>query len=165
MKDLVNQRRPLDLMVGKTGNIIYDDLANSPSIESKIIKIEDFLNSYYETAKSRLSIIDEAIDFINDRRGVVTIQEIVTKYKFSSRYLEKKFLEKVGVTPKLYSRIKRFSTVTDRVSRMQKVDWQEIVLENGFHDQSHFVKDFKKFNFIKPSQYHHQQQDQTWFFE
>lgn len=68
--------------------------------------------------------------------------------------MEKKFLEKVGVSPKFYARIKRFVSLSKEVAYNENFNWQDIVFEYGFHDQSHLVKEFMEFNQMNPSDYH-----------
>ena len=87
-------------------------------------------------------------------KGCISVEEVATHLKISRRYLEKKFLEKVGVSPKFYARIKRFGNLSNKIAHNEKIDWQEIVMEYGFHDQSHLVKEFIEFNQMNPSAYH-----------
>jgi AraC-like DNA-binding protein len=91
------------------------------------------------------------------------VEAVATHLKISRRYLEKKFLEKVGVSPKFYARIKRFGNLSNKIAHNIKIDWQEIVMEYGFHDQSHLVKEFIEFNQMNPSQYHSVHRELTRF--
>lgn len=154
MVSMVNKRLALEEFLGEAGNKIHQKIISTSSIEERIKILEDFLLGHLETVKSKLSIIDEAIDFIDYKNGMLTIDEVLTQFKISRRYLEKKFLEKVGISPKLYARIKRFGYLSNKVVHNQDVDWQDIVFENGFHDQSHLVKDYKAFNQMNPSEYY-----------
>lgn len=154
MASLVNKRINLVHLLGETAGELFMMVKMCTAAEAKIKTLDDFLSGYLETAQSRLSIIDETIDFINQNSGMVNIEDVLTKFKYSRRYLEKKFLEKVGISPKLYARIKRFSYLSNKVANNKKIDWQDIVFENGFHDQSHLVKDYKAFNQMNPSDYH-----------
>lgn len=154
MVSMVNKRLALDGFLGEAGNKIHQEIKSATSTEARIKILEDFLLTHSEAAKRNLSIIDEAIDFIDHKNGMLTIDEVLSRFKFSRRYLEKKFREKVGISPKLYARIKRFGYLSNRVVHNQEVDWQDIVFENGFHDQSHLVKDYKAFNQMNPSEYY-----------
>jgi AraC-like DNA-binding protein len=154
MADMVNNRIDLRDFLGGTGEKLFQNIKNGKSIEVRVSLLEAYLLSFSESVKRKLTIIDEAIDFIDLKKGMVTIEEVLSKYKISRRYLEKKFLEKVGIPPKLYARIRRFSYLSNIVAHHKKIDWQDIVFKNGYHDQSHLVKDFKIFNQMKPSAYH-----------
>ncbi|CAN5617372.1 hypothetical protein BH23BAC1_BH23BAC1_04240 [soil metagenome] len=154
MTSLVNKRLALQDFLGEKAKEIHNKVKTGNTVEERINILENFLISYLETVKSRLSIIDDTISFINQNNGMVTVEEILTKFKFSRRYLEKKFLEKVGISPKLYARIRRFGYLSNKVSNNKDINWQDIVFEHGYYDQSHLVKDYKTFNQMKPSAYH-----------
>jgi methylphosphotriester-DNA--protein-cysteine methyltransferase len=127
-------------------------MAGTDEIRIKIL--EELILSRLLTAKSRLSVIDEAVELIDHHRGSVSVEAVANQLKISRRYLEKKFLEKVGVSPKFYARIKRFTTLSKEVVYNKSFDWQDLVYKYGFHDQSHLVKEFMEFNQMNPSDYH-----------
>lgn len=154
MPELVNQRMDLAKVLGESIQATHRSLKGSCDPEKKVLILETFLETFLPAAKSKLSIIDEAIDFIHTKAGMVSIEEVLRQFSVSRRYLEKRFLEKVGISPKLYARIKRFSYLSNTVANREKIDWQDIVAANGFHDQSHLIKDYKTFNHMNPSDYH-----------
>jgi AraC-like DNA-binding protein len=154
MASLINKRLDLVNLLGEKAKELLLMVKMSTDAEAKIKIMEDFLSCFLEKAKSRLSIIDDTIDFIDQKNGMVSMEEVLSKFKFSRRYLEKKFLEKVGISPKLYARIRRFSYLSNKVAHIKEINWQDIVFENGYHDQSHLVKDYRTFNQMKPSEYH-----------
>ena len=122
--------------------------------EGRIKILEEFLLSLLPEAKARLSVIDEAVEIIDLHKGSISVETVAEQLKISRRYLEKKFLEKVGVSPKFYARIKRFVSLSKEVAYNENFNWQDIVFEYGFHDQSHLVKEFMEFNQMNPSDYH-----------
>jgi methylphosphotriester-DNA--protein-cysteine methyltransferase len=122
----------------------------APSTGERINIVENFLTSYLKTVQSRQCIIDDTVSFIDQKNGMVSIEEVLSKFNYSRRYLEKKFLEKVGISPKLYARIRRFSYLSNKVAHNKEINWQDIVFENGYHDQSHLAKDYQTFNQMNP---------------
>jgi AraC-like DNA-binding protein len=154
MASLVNKRLDLSSLLGRKSKEILAQIKTSTTAEEKIKILDDFLLSAVEKAKSRLMMIDDTIEFIDQKNGMVSIEEVLAKFKCSRRYLEKKFHEKVGITPKLYARIRRFSYLSNKVAHNKDINWQDIVFENGYHDQSHLAKDYKTFNQMNPSAYH-----------
>jgi len=154
MSHLVNSRIPLSLLPGIKANFLYDAIVKETSDAGRVKILEDFVLSHLSNAKANLSVIDEAVEYIDLNKGSISVEAVATHLKISRRYLEKKFLEKVGVSPKFYARIKRFGALSNKIAHNEKIDWQEIVFEYGFHDQSHLVKEFMEFNQMNPSQYH-----------
>jgi AraC-like DNA-binding protein len=66
----------------------------------------------------------------------------------SKTSLERHFLEKIGLTPKMYSRIIRFNKVYQTLQSGDYDKWQDVVYQYNFYDQAHFIKDFKTFLII-----------------
>jgi AraC-like DNA-binding protein len=143
--------------------ILWTAVTSQSTDAGRIKILEELMHSYLAVAKTNLSIIDEAVDYIDSRKGCVSVEAVSEYLKISRRYLEKKFLEKVGVSPKFYARIKRFGALSNKIAHNEKIDWQEIVVEYGFHDQSHLVKEFIEFNQMNPSQYHLLHREMTRF--
>jgi|GEM_PF-494987 len=154
MSQLVNTRASLDLIPGVDSAFLRESMRNADDLHERIKIFEEFLLSHLHTGKSNLSIIDEAIDFIDANKGCMSVDSVANHLRISRRYLEKKFLEKVGISPKYYSRIKRFSALSNEIAHGDRIDWQQIVTQYGFHDQSHLVKEFIEFNQMNPTQYH-----------
>jgi len=163
MSQLVNARVSLSFLPGLPEDILWTAVKHQSSDEGRIKVLEELMLSYVTVAKSNLTIIDEAIDYIDTCKGCVSVEAVASHLKISRRYLEKKFLEKVGVSPKFYSRIKRFGNLSNKIAHHEKIDWQEIVEEYGFHDQSHLVKEFMEFNRMNPTRYHLLHQELTRF--
>lgn len=163
MSELVNSRVPLSFLPGLPEDILWSAVKGQATDEGRIKILEELMLSYLNVGKSNLSIIDEAVDYIDSCKGCVSVEAVAVQLKISRRYLEKKFLEKVGFSPKFYARIKRFGNLSNKIAHNPKIDWQEIVQEYGFHDQSHLVKEFMEFNRMNPSQYHLLHREMTRF--
>lgn len=163
MSALVNNRMPLDLFLENDDVLLPGKMKEAPDVEARIQLSEKFLLPKVPNAKANLSIIDEALDWIDENNGHVAIEAVSAKFGISKRYLEKHFLVKVGVSPKFYARIKRFGIVSNKVAHSKNVDWQDIVYENGFHDQSHLTKEFMEFNKQSPASYHRNHHEMTRF--
>ena len=71
--------------------------------------------------------------------------------------LERKFTREVGLTPKLYTRIKRLQTVLRMLDQHEKVGWADIAYGAGYVDQAHFIKDFRNFAGVTPKSFVMQQ--------
>jgi len=57
--------------------------------------------------------------------------------------LHRLFARYVGVGPKWVVRRSRVQEAADRVAREEHVDWVRTALELGYHDQAHFIRDFR----------------------
>ena len=163
MSELVNSRINLSFFPGLPVDILWTAVKNESADDGKIRILEQLMSSYVPIAKSNISIIDEAVEYIDSCHGCISVEAVARHLDISRRYLEKKFLEKVGVSPKFYARIKRFAALSNKIAHQESIDWQQIVLEYDFHDQSHLVKEFMEFNQMNPSQYHSLHQELSRF--
>jgi len=153
MSGLVNNRMALAHILPEATDLILVTLKATATDADKVKILEIFLLDRIMDAKARLSVIDEAVELIDQNQGCITVETVAQQLKISKRYLEKKFLEKVGVSPKFYARIKRFTNLSKEVAYNKNLNWQELVFKYGLHDQSHLVKEFIEFNQMNPSEY------------
>lgn len=153
MSQLVNSRMPLELLLQNRAQSLWNAVNAALNDEGRIKVLEEFAHSHLPNAKTKLSIIDESLELIDQHKGSISVEAVANQLKISRRYLEKKFLEKVGVSPKFYARIKRFGLLSNKVAHSENVDWQDIVFESGLTDQSHLVKEFMEFNQMNPTDY------------
>lgn len=152
MSMLVNTRMDLKLVLNDQVEILRQNLLSEPGTTNAAF--EKFLHDRRPSAQERLNVINDVVAFVDQNRGDVTVHQMADRFGTSKRYLEKRFLEKVGISPKLYARMIRFSYISTLIAHKEKVDWQEVIEQHGLHDQSHLVKEFIEFNKLNPSEYH-----------
>jgi methylphosphotriester-DNA--protein-cysteine methyltransferase len=81
------------------------------------------------------------------------IADLATKTGFSSRRFIELFKLHVGMTPKLFCRVRRFQSVLRRITSGRSVSWTGVALDCGYFDQSHFIRDFQAFAGVNPTKY------------
>jgi AraC-like DNA-binding protein len=79
------------------------------------------------------------------------IKQISNKHGLSERYVQRLFLDLVGLTPRSFFNIRRFNRSVDLVLS-SNVSLTSIAYECGYHDQAHFIKEFRKYTGVTPSQ-------------
>ncbi|MEI9919011.1 MAG: helix-turn-helix domain-containing protein [Bacteroidota bacterium] len=95
---------------------------------------------------------DKAVEFIFSKKGMVTVASICKEVSVSERYLQQLFRKYVGVSPKFFARVVRFSYIFQLI-KDKDPDWAQVVYEAGYYDQSHFIRNFKAFTGEDPSEY------------
>jgi AraC-like DNA-binding protein len=63
------------------------------------------------------------------------------------------FRRQVGLTPKVFCRVRRFQHVLETVHQRAAIDWAQVALECGYYDQPHFIHDFQSFAGLTPGEY------------
>jgi AraC-like DNA-binding protein len=71
----------------------------------------------------------------------------------SHKQFIEQFRREVGLTPKLFCRVRRFQEVLKLIHAQHAVKWADIACGCGYFDQAHFVKDFLAFAGLNPSAY------------
>ncbi|MEW6306575.1 MAG: helix-turn-helix domain-containing protein [Verrucomicrobiota bacterium] len=82
-----------------------------------------------------------------------TVADVAGRTGLSLRRFIQVFDEEVGVTPKLYCRIRRFQEVMRLVHQRREIDWTEVGFDCGYFDQAHFIHDFRAFSGLNPTAY------------
>lgn len=146
---------------------ITDKVITIPkTIQEKVVKIKDIAVSTQsfsekvaeiETWFRRMEISKfhqnyKAVQYIQKKNGLIQLNELAELCNTTERTLERYFKSYVGLSPKFYSRIIRFSSIFQLVQE-EKIDWQDIVYKAGYYDQSHFIKNFKEFTGEDPTRY------------
>jgi len=101
-----------------------------------------------------------ALEKIQNRRVKVSVAELCKATGYSARRLRQLFEDEVGVGPKMLARILRFQRAVQRLHAGCDVRWDELALECGYCDQSHFANDFRDFSGMSLTAY--SQTDRTW---
>ena len=71
----------------------------------------------------------------------------------SSGGLLKLFKKHVGISPARYKRIARFNQAASSILNHPGLSLTQIASECGYYDQAHFIKDFREFGGISPSDF------------
>lgn len=93
-----------------------------------------------------------AISTIIDAKGTIPIKQLREQLFISERTFERRFKKEIGVTPKQFARIIQFSFSLDQLKESDYNKLTHVAYENGFTDQSHFIKTFKQFTGATPKE-------------
>jgi AraC-like DNA-binding protein len=133
---------------------ILEQLKKKDETEGRIDIICNFLRSIFDQRKQTLDYkIREAIQLILDSKGKHGIKDVSLKLKVNERTLERRFVSEVGIPPKQFSQITQFHHSLEQLSAKDFKKLTDIVYTNGFADQSHFIRVFKKFTGKTPKSF------------
>jgi AraC-like DNA-binding protein len=133
---------------GNVINEVHEKLNEAANaIEIKNI-VETFLmqQSCFETSPFTASI-----KYMVAHNGNIPIHEIASQAGFSTRQFERKCNEYLGLSPKLFARITRFSKAYRLREHFPEMSWTSIAYKCGYFDQMHFIRDFKEFAGVTPT--------------
>lgn len=149
MKDLIEAEVPLfDIVIGDS--FIMEKIANAKSFEERILLYHTFINSSTINLTLIPSLVKYSVNRIYQSRGIINIDQLANETGYSIRYLRKKFEDSIGMPPKLFSEIIRFQNTLSMIIKKDRYNLWDVISENGYYDQSHFINQFKRFSTLTP---------------
>ena len=93
---------------------------------------------------------DRAMRELLKSNGNIPIEKIASLACLSLRQFERVSKERIGLPPKLFARIVRFSKAYRLREEQPHLSWTGIAFECGYFDQMHLIRDFKQFAGVAP---------------
>ena len=129
-----------------TVNQTISALEITRDIEAQVNLITRYLISVFVQKQERLDAkIKEALLIIIDNRGQVSMTDVCDKIDVNKRTFERRFAAETGLLPKQFAKIIQFQSSLEQLTENDYDKLTDIVYENGFSDQSHFIKVFKAY--------------------
>ncbi|MDP4284799.1 MAG: helix-turn-helix domain-containing protein [Bacteroidota bacterium] len=144
LNDIKNQIYPLTDILGTVAKQLEEQISNVESVEGKVALLQQFLLEQF-MLQAEDSIFEYCVAKITSSKGKITIKELEKKTGYSSRWLNMKFADKLGVSPKNLSTIVRFNQYYNAVANNNEMDFMQNAFYDHYYDQSHFLKEFKRF--------------------
>ena len=153
MAELTNGVYPVGAIFGRMGMELQWQIENVLTLEEKVGLIQRFLIHRLHSLSNQDRLIDAAVSMIQSNSGLMPVKTLCRELGYSKRYLDRKFRERLGFSPKTLSRILRFQSVCNRLMMQQDsiALWKEF--SDSYYDQAHFIKEFKYFTGFSPLNY------------
>lgn len=142
-------------MFGLEGLMLHEKLFNQLNLEDKL----DLLNTFFLklTPKHSLSnqiLIQASLNFIVKNKGTITIKQLVKHTGYTERHIERAFSESIGINPKKFGNIVKLHSFLKLLKdKSVQNNITAFCYEAGYSDQSHLIKEFRKYTGITPTQY------------
>jgi AraC-like DNA-binding protein len=150
--DFTNRSIDLYDILGHKATDFYNQVIEQPTVEKKVRILEAFLIQQLNKNRKKQEKL-KLIEHICSRIGSTEFfnsKSLSMEFGFSERYIQKSFLECVGLTPKNYFAVQRFNKSLELVQSSTET-LTSIALECGYYDQAHFIKEFKSYTALTPS--------------
>lgn len=131
---------------------LYTELEDTLNVSSKISLLNNFFSSAFAETISVNTMTDYAVKLLQ-QPGFQNIKKLASQLQISERHLEIQFKKHVGISPKTYSLINRFKRMEKLLHDKADIQWEQMNFAHEYYDQSHFIKDFKRFTGHTPSHY------------
>jgi len=149
--EVQNQIVEMGNLIGNRVAALQSQLAEATTLNLKLQLLQNFLIKQLEK-NAPDPIYDFCINRISYTKGLITVSQLEKETGYSSRWLHKKFLEHLGTGPKNLSEIVRFKQFYEVFSTGVKLQHLKDHIYNYYHDQSHFIRAFKRFTGTTPTE-------------
>jgi AraC-like DNA-binding protein len=140
---------------GSKDSLLYEKLSEASYLESKI----QILNAFFiEQAATKFlsnqNLIHPTLNYILKNKGAITVNHLVKYTGYSERHIERIFNECIGLNPKKFGNIVKLHYFLNLLKyKSSQKNITDLCYEAGYADQSHLIKEFKKYTGITPTQY------------
>ncbi|MEI6088319.1 MAG: helix-turn-helix domain-containing protein [Bacteroidota bacterium] len=116
--------------------------------------IENFLLSQIKIKSNESHRIDRINDLMITNSSNRTVDWLAKESCLSIRQFERVFYERMGVSPKYFSKVARFENAFRMKNKYPNLDWLNIAMHCGYYDYQHLVKDYKSITLKTPTGFH-----------
>lgn len=145
MRDTKNAFYALDCHFSKLKSAIEPLLFDVTHMRDRIRLTERYLLKHIHTLRNNTILMD-AIAQMLVNRGNVRMERLARDIHTSNRHLERIFQENIGISPKQLSSLIRYQYVWNDVLYHPGFQVLDAVERYGYTDQSHLLRDFKRFH-------------------
>ena len=146
-RELQNRLEPIE-MINRAGEGLYEKLAmvnNETQIPALVQRA--IFNQEEILLPSPLTTYMQKVVASN---GHLKISAVLPELNMSERHFQQKFLNSFGITPKYYIDLCKFNYSKALLEKERQMSLSAIAQWSGYCDQSHFIRNFKKFSGRSP---------------
>jgi AraC-like DNA-binding protein len=126
---------------------VGERLADARGDDGRIAVVEHFLRSLPYVHDPEVA---RAVEWLTSAaNGEALIAAVARRLMLSERQLERRFLASVGITPKRFATLRRFERAVKLAETAPSLT--SAALDAGYYDQSHFIRDFRRFTGAAPA--------------
>jgi AraC-like DNA-binding protein len=133
---------------------VNDKLNDAIGFKEMVAVVESFLLKQVNRSVKEFHRLDEVSNIILQSTDNISIEWLAKESCLSLRQYERKFKERMGISPRYFNKIVRFENAFRLKNKSPQLDWLSIAIQCGYHDYQHLVKDYKAFTNQSPTGFH-----------
>jgi AraC-like DNA-binding protein len=151
--ELADRHVELEALWGTTATELRERLCEAGSPAERFELLEQALTARLNLQRESHYAVRFGLSVLMGSDAKPKMREIAKRVGLSQRQFIQVFTNEVGLTPKLFHRVKRFQRAFASLRRIPTPDWGDLAFECGYFDQSHFINDFRGFSGLRPSEF------------
>lgn len=148
--ELTNTYIDAEAVFSKEIQLIKEQLKNAGSYPEILELAELFIVILIKNSKKDAHGIDTVAKILLQDTEHISIDWLAKETCLCSRQFERKFRERMGISPSLLARIARFDKAFKMKNARPGWDWLSIAVQCGYYDYQHLVRDYKDFTRLTP---------------
>jgi AraC-like DNA-binding protein len=153
MSELTNKGCDVQDDLSETYLELHERLCNTHFDDNLFGEINHFFIRELASSDYSFTKFDRLIRWMRMEGEQKNIGELASMANMSEKTLQRHMKKVTGVTPKSFGNILRFNSVLKLIDSSEELDWQDILFRSGYYDQAHFIKDFKRFTGLTPTEF------------
>lgn len=142
------------LLPNKKKHRLADQLMNAMTPTGQVNAMADYLMKQLVLHSANTDQSTEfALTQLIQSKGSASLKEVQKTLQLSERTFERRFRQTVGISAKLFSKIRRFQEGLHQLRNNKYQKLSDIAYDNDYADQAHFIRTFKEFTGHSPNQY------------
>ena len=159
MRHATDQRIAVEELFTGAGSSLADEVAAAGGDEARSGIAAAFVSARIAASGHEDDpIVARSAAMLEESAGCTAMEALVARSGIGRRQLERRFGDAVGIGPALLASILRFRSVFDVIERDGARPWTDAALAAGYYDQSHFIREFRRFVGCTPSEFSRQRE-------
>ncbi len=148
--ELNNQSLSVQDIWGKEGQELIDKLHEEHTYTLRINILNTFFLKQFKIHNKKAPRLDTSISYIYNNYEDAVISSLAKNLNISLRHFERLFKDEFGISPKKFQVISRFQSTLKELLLSSDKEYLQVALNNGYYDQSHFIKECKSLSDMSP---------------
>ena len=140
-----------ELVLGEEVRDVSERLSTAGSYAEMLMLLEEYLVRRVGNGTQDVHPADRAAICLTADPRNASLDWLAREACLSPRQFNRKFTERMGVGPKLYSRIVRFHRASRLKALHRTIAWPLVAIDCGYVDYQHMVRDFRHFTNATPN--------------
>jgi AraC-like DNA-binding protein len=151
--ELADAHIDLETLWGSSAVELRDRLGEAKTSTERFDLLEKALVAHLFRPLERHYAVRFALNTFGRADSGLAIRDVARDAGLSQRRFGQLFTREVGMSPKLFSRVRRFRQALETVRHPAEPNWAQVAVDCGYYDQSHLIHDFRFFSNLSPTEY------------